>query len=87
MFTLKDLAREMDCHPRTAKRWWKKLGVPPDVTGHGAHKWRVTTAARLLKLWADYYKSRGTTPQIVRAKYAGDLHDARQIEFFSAPSK
>lgn len=88
MLTLKEIAAQMDCHERTAKRWWKKLGVPPDVIGHGAHKWKERTAARLLKLYADFYKSRGTTPQITRAKYMGDLYDARQLTLFvSNPSK
>jgi hypothetical protein len=92
MHQLKDIARRMgDCHVRTAKRWWKKLDaiqarlkrtrVQPDVMGHGAHKWHDHTADRLIQLWEDYYKSRGTTAETVRAKYAGDLSDARQIEF------
>ena len=92
MHQLKDIARRMgDCHVRTAKRWWKKLDaiqarlkrqrVRPDVRGHGAHKWHDDTADLLIQLWENYYTAHGTTPQIVRAKYAGDQSDARQIEF------
>jgi len=90
MLQLKDIAAMMDgCHPRTAKRWWKKLDsecvrlgrprVQPDVQGHGPHRWQPATAKRLIELWASYYNSRGTTPQLLRAKYAGDLMDARQL--------
>ena len=80
MHRLKDIARRMDdCHERTAKRWWKKLGIPPDVRGHGPHRWLDATADRLVKLWMDYYSSRGTTPQIVKAKYAGTFTDKRQL--------
>lgn len=89
MLQLKDIAAAMDVHPRTAKRWWKKLDaecrrlrlprVKPDVIGHGPHRWEPATAARLIKLWRLHYESRGTSPQIARAKYAGDLSDARQL--------
>jgi hypothetical protein len=88
-WTLKDFAREMEVHPRTAKRWWRKIAldcirlhqppVGPDIIGHGAHRWEPATAARLLKLWKTYYNHRGTTPQIVRAKFAGTLTDKRQL--------
>lgn len=90
MLRLKDIAALMDdCHPRTAKRWWIKLNrecmrmgwplVGPDVIGHGAHRWKPETAKRLLEMWQDYYSSRGSTLKICRAKYAGDLFDARQL--------
>ena len=92
MQQLKDIASRMDnCHVRTAKRWWKKLNaeciaaklppVAPDVQGHGPHRWHDATADRLIALWQNYYTAKGTTPTIIRAKYAGDLTDARQIEF------
>jgi hypothetical protein len=82
MLRLKDIAHLMDdCHQRTAKRWWKKLdaecraaglpGVAPDVAGHGAHKWTIPTAERLLNLWATYYSQRGITFAIARAKFNG----------------
>ena len=90
MLRLKDIAALMDdCHPRTAKRQWKALdakcrqmGLPPvgpDIVGHGAHRWKPETAKRLIKLWEDANKARGTTMAIIRAKYAGDLFDARQL--------
>jgi hypothetical protein len=77
--TLKDIAQAMDCHPRTARRWWHKLNVHPDVVGHGPNRWKDRTFNRLIELWETFYKSRGTTLQITRAKYAGDLFDARQL--------
>ena len=72
MKTLKDIAQAMDCHPRTARRWWHKLKVPPDVVGHGPNRWKDRTFNRLIELWETFYKSRGTTLQITRAKYAGE---------------
>jgi hypothetical protein len=82
MLTLKQIAARMDCHPKTAKRWWKKLNVPPDVFGHGPHKWHEDTADRLVKRYNDFYAKKGTTAQIVRLKYAGDLYDPHQIFLF-----
>ena len=82
MHQLKDIAARMDnACTRTAKRWWKKLNVPPDVTGHGPHRWHDASADRIVKLWEGFYKSRGTTPQIVKAKYAGKFTDNRQMNF------
>jgi hypothetical protein len=83
MHHLKDIAARMDCHVRTAKRWWKKLRVPPDVIGHGPHRWHDDTADRLIHLWETYYRMRGTTPQIVRTKYAGKLTDKFQLELLT----
>ena len=93
MHQLKDIARRMgDCHVRTAKRWWKKLDaiqarlkrqrVRPDVRGHGAHKWHDDTADLLIQLWENYYTAHGTTPQIVRAKFAGKLTEKKQLSLF-----
>ena len=94
MLRLKDIAALMDdCHPRTAKRQWKALGakcrqmglppVGPDIVGHGAHRWKPETAGRLIKLWEDANKARGTTLAIIRAKAAGKFSDnnSRQILF------
>jgi hypothetical protein len=84
MHRLKDIAARMDnCHERTAKRWWKKLGVPPDVIGHGPHRWEDATADRLIALWKQYYNTRGTTPQIVKAKYRGELTDTNQFDLLT----
>jgi len=93
MHQLKDIASRMDgCHPRTAKRWWRKLdaecraaGLPsvaPDVQGHGPHRWEDATADRLIKLWRDYYTKRGTTPQIVKARYRGHFQEKNQLSLF-----
>jgi hypothetical protein len=92
MKLLKDIAADMGgVHVRTAKKWWKKLDaiqarlrrprVRPDVRGHGPHKWHDATAARLIALYESFYNAQGTTPALVRAKYSGDLSDARQITF------
>lgn len=85
MHQLKDIARRMDCHPRTAKRWWKKLdrecaiaGLPsvrPDVPGHGPHRWKDETFNRLIHLWETYYLREGTTPSLRREKFAGNRSD------------
>jgi hypothetical protein len=94
MLRLKDIAALMDdCHPRTAKRWWKKLNaecrrmgwplVGPDVSGHGPHRWKPETAARLIKLWEDANKARGTTLAIIRAKAAGKFSDNDSQTFFN----
>lgn len=80
---------------RTAWRWIQKLNaqlaaldkddsVLPDVPsspgrGGAPNRWHDKTADRIISLWEQFYKTRGTTPQIVRAKYAGDLFDARQL--------
>ncbi len=97
MLQLKDIAERFGgVHPRTAKRWWKKLDreqakagkprVRPDVRGHGPHKWKPATADLLVTLYENYYAAKGTTPAIIRAKYTGDLTDARQFQFtFTSP--
>jgi hypothetical protein len=93
MHQLKDIAARMDgCHPRTAKRWWRKLddecvaaGLPrvcPDVQGHGPHRWEDATADRLIMLWRQYYAKRGTTPQMVKARYQGHLPEKNQLSLF-----
>jgi hypothetical protein len=87
MKTLKEIAAILDCHPRTAKKWWKKMNIPPDVPGHGPHRWEDETAARFIQRYKDYFKSRGTTPQICRLKYAGDLTDPHQILLFPITPK
>jgi hypothetical protein len=94
MLRLKDIAAAMDdCHLRTASRWWKKLdaecaaaGLPrvgPDVTGHGANKWHPATAERLLKLWADYYRTRGITARTARRKFRGLAPDPDEASLFA----
>ena len=79
MKVLKDIAVEMDCHVETARRWVAKLGVPPDVRGHGANKWNDDSFALLIGRWKHFYDSRGTSPQLIRAKYAGLSTDSKQL--------
>ena len=38
LLTTKDLAAAMLLHPRTVKKWWRKLRVPPRIRGHGCHR-------------------------------------------------
>ncbi len=83
MFRLKDIAQRMDCHERTAKRWWKRLRVPPDVIGHGPHRWHKASFERLISLWEKYYTTHGTSLQITRAKYAGKLTDKNQLDLLT----
>ncbi len=82
MFVLKDIAAAMDCHPDTARSWVKRLRVPPDVVGHGAHRWKEKSFRRLIELYEAHFAQRGTTPQIIRQKFAGKLTDKKQLQLF-----
>src|SRR6185312_15864641 len=55
MLTLKDLSAEMLLHPRTVKRWWKRLGVSPYIAGHGSHRWTRAQADSLMRRWRAYW--------------------------------
>lgn len=79
LYRLKDIAVAMDCHEKTAKRWYKALRVFPDIVGHGANRWREASFQKLMTLWAGVYSARGTTPQITRKKFAGVLTDKNQL--------
>jgi hypothetical protein len=81
LYRLKDIAQAMDCCERTAKRWWKKLDVPPNITGHGPHRWKPRRFKLLLRLWEAYCTRYGTTPQIMIQKHAGRYTDGAQLEF------
>jgi hypothetical protein len=94
MHRLKDIARRMDnCHERTAKRWWKKLGVKPDVDGHGAHRWKDKTADRLIALWEKVKSTRArdkylTAKPSQRKNFLNRAGDADQFKFnFNATQK
>jgi hypothetical protein len=54
LYTTKDLACAMLCHPRTVKRWWKKLNVPPFAGKHGAHRWTYRQCLTLINRWKSY---------------------------------
>ncbi len=84
MLTRKEIAarEDVDVSPWTVKRWMKKFGIAPDQRGHGPDKYKVTTATRFVKLFNEVNRANGTTPQITRAKFRGDLIDARQMDFF-----
>lgn len=70
MVRLKEICVLLDnCHPRTAKRWWKKLGVPPTVTGHGAHRWTPDDAQKLYARWALWRRHENSTPEFLRDEY------------------
>lgn len=63
MLTLKDLAQKTQLHPRTVKRWWKKLRVPPTVPGVASHRWSEHDANLFLKRWAAYWQKRNQHAQ------------------------
>jgi hypothetical protein len=81
MLTLKEIAarEDVDVNPKTVERWMKRFGIEPDQRGHGPHKYKFTTATRFVKLFNESFRARGTTPQITRAKFAGELIDTRQL--------
>ena len=72
-------------HPRTVKRWWKLLAVPPDAcAGNGCHRWTERAAKRLFQRWRKYWAGRGTLPQAVADKFGGVdsfLSEQRQLKF------
>lgn len=79
--TTKDLAVELQLHPRTVKRWWKKLGVPPDAcTGNGCHRWTPEAVASLKRKWREWWTMRGHSPEVQSQKFTGSLIDKKQIE-------
>lgn len=63
LVTLKDLASEMQLHPRSVKRIYKELHVPPTIPGHAAHRWTVEDAERLLRAWAAHWNAKRRTPK------------------------
>jgi len=79
--TVKQIAarEDVDVSPWTVKRWLKKFCIKPDQKGHGPDKYKFTTATNFVKLFNDFYKANGTTPQIARAKFAGKLKDTNQL--------
>lgn len=55
---VKDLARTMGLHPRSIKRWWLRLKIPPTVPGYACHRWSQPDAERLLRAWKSYQKQK-----------------------------
>ena len=80
LLTTKDLAVEMRLDVRTVKRWWKRLGVPPDACRvNGCHRWTPAAARRLFDSWSGYWRRADTTPEIVSEKASGQYHDPNQL--------
>lgn len=73
LLTTKDLARAMGgIHPRTCKRWWKMLGVPPDaLQANGLHLWTSGACQELLKRWRAYWHARNQDAAAVASLYSG----------------
>jgi hypothetical protein len=61
----------MDIHPRTVKRWWRRLRVPPDVRGHCSHRWTPERAGLLLRRWQAYWLASGRDAGTQAKRYAG----------------
>ena len=81
--TTKDLAQLMQLHARTVKRWWKKLGVPPDAcNGNGCHRWTPEAVEKLLTGWKHYWASRDRSPEVVKAKAEGRFSEAKTGQLF-----
>ncbi|MEI6075544.1 MAG: hypothetical protein WCS94_08230 [Verrucomicrobiota bacterium] len=85
-YTVKDLAAELLLHPRTVKRWWRKLQCPPDAcAASGLHRWSERGRARLLKQLAGWCAVRGYDPHGLGRKFTGKAprEDARQLDLLS----
>ena len=79
LLTTKDLAQQMGLHPRTVKRWWRALKVPPDACqGNGCHRWTPRAFKRLLKRWRAYWIKRGFRTGEAAAKFSGEVKAARE---------
>lgn len=82
LWRIKDLALAMDVHPRTVKRWWRRLGVPPDVRGHASHRWTPASAQKLLTRWQAYWLASGRDAAMQAKRYCGaEIKDLRQLSF------
>jgi hypothetical protein len=56
--TAKDIAAAMGLSVQSAKRWWKRLRVPPTVPGVSTHRWSNRDANRLLRAWREHWHER-----------------------------
>ncbi len=84
MHRLKDICTRLDnCHARTAMRWVKKLAVPPTKPAKGGspHMWDDAAFELLYQRWLAWFRDSGTTPQLHRAKFTGDLSAPHQRLF------
>jgi hypothetical protein len=48
---LKDLAQMFQLHPKSVRRLYTKLGVPPTIEAHACHRWSPEDVARLIDAW------------------------------------
>ena len=79
LLTTKDLAREMGLHPRTVKRWWKRLKVRPDAcAGNSCHRWTPAAYAKLLQRWRAYWAKRCLPAPEATRKFAGLVKRCRE---------
>lgn len=79
LLTTKDLARELNLHPRTVKRWWRRLGVRPDACcANGCHRWSPEAVARLRRKWLAYWAKHGYAASEATAKWNGSVKAARE---------
>jgi hypothetical protein len=85
-WTLKELSGEMagSCE-RTVKRVVKRFQLPADLPPDpktGAKLWSHERAARLVKLWREFWIVRGQSPATANQKFTGGTHDdADQTKF------
>jgi hypothetical protein len=91
----KDLCEELGgCHPRTVKRWWRKLKCPPDKRhgGPGAmNLWTQLGAEHFVRSWRTWWAMRGHNPDIQTKKFSSKLPkvDTCQLElnFHDSPKQ
>jgi hypothetical protein len=55
---LKDLAQMLQLHPRSVKRLYRRLGVPPTIEAHACHRWSPEDAERLIEAWKEHCKKK-----------------------------
>ena len=79
---LKEIAAALDCAPKTLRKWWPRLGVPPDVRGHGPLKWQDDRAELLMVRFKAHYTARGTSLALTRQKFVGHSRDKKQLSLF-----
>lgn len=86
VWTVKDFAREMGIAPRWVRRWWKKLGVPPDRCARNAcHRWSPKAARKLMTKWRGSWAAKGwQAAEAVRA-FAGQVKRDREKRQLTLP--
>ena len=59
MLGVKDLAQRLSVHPRTVKRWLKRLDMEPTIAGHASHRFDPQTAEEFLRRLRQYWQTHG----------------------------